>query len=188
MWGHYEYLQDLPVYQVRPAPQEAPYRWETGTLSFETIAGTTTALNYLADIGEQYGGEQTSNLPGFSGKRLHFKTGMSTLAAYERTLTAHLIERLKSIPDLSIAGITQEDRFKERVPTVTFTMPNHTPQEIAEHLAARHIYLWAGHYYALKMMERLDKQPGGMVRVGMAHYNTIAEIDRLYHALQQLIA
>lgn len=185
LWGRYDLLESLPAYKVRPAKNKAPYRWETGTPSFETIAGTLAALDYLADIGHQYGdGDQ---FPQFEGKRRDLKAAMVTLADYERQLVSHLIAMLNTLSGIEIAGITDPNRYHERVPTVVFTLPKYSPLEIAQHLAQHGIYVWDGNYYALAIMERLDKQAsGGMVRVGLAHYNTFEEIDRLGEVLYQL--
>ena len=93
----------------------------------------------------------------------------------------------KPIPSVTIAGITDPARFHLRVPTVAFVMENHTADEIAQHLAKNHIYVWSGNYYALEIMERLGHGEHGMVRVGIAHYNTEDEIQRLLDVLSKLI-
>ncbi|GIK66689.1 MAG: cysteine desulfurase-like protein [Chloroflexota bacterium] len=187
LWGKFDLLERLPAYKVRPSKNVTPYRWETGTPSFETIAGTKAALEYLAEIGRLYGGSEAQNFSNFTGRRLDFKTGMTTLAAYERELVAYLIEMLKSLQGIEIAGITDPAHYHERVPTVVFTRRGYSPLEIATHLAQHDIYVWDGNYYALAIMERLGKQEsGGMVRVGLAHYNTHAEIDRLESALKRV--
>lgn len=187
LWGKFDLLERLPAYKVRPSKNVTPYRWETGTPSFETIAGTKASLEYLAEIGRLYGGSEAQNFSNFTGRRLDFKTGMTTLAAYERELVAYLIEMLKSLQGIEIAGITDPAHYHERVPTVVFTRRGYSPLEIATHLAQHDIYVWDGNYYALAIMERLGKQEsGGMVRVGLAHYNTHAEIDRLESALKRV--
>ncbi len=184
MWGRHQLMNELPAYKVRPAKNKSPFRWETGTPSYETIAGTMAALEYLAEIGEHQG-DTFSN---FSGQRLHFKAGMQAIVNYERDLVAHLIDVLQSLPGVYIAGITDPAHYTQRVPTVAFTLAGHSPAEIAEHLANHNIYVWDGHYYALVIMERLGQlETGGMVRVGLAHYNTHAEIDRLETALRKLV-
>lgn len=187
LWGRYDLLAELPVYQVRPAKNIPPYRWETGTQSHETIVATAAALDYLAGIGHDYGNGYHTHFANFSGRRLDFKVGMAVLADYERELAIHLINMLQSLPGVEIKGITDVQRFDERVPTVAMTLQGYTPRQITEHLAARDIYTWDGNYYALKLMERLGKQDtGGMVRIGLAHYNTHEEIDRLESALREL--
>ncbi len=185
LWGRFELLESLPAYKVRPSKDVSPYRWETGTPSFETIAGTMAALEYLAEIGEKYG--DASQFPDVEGRRQHFKAGMQFIVDYERELVTHLIDVLQELPGIEIAGITDSNRYAERVPTVVFTLEGHHPETICRHLAQHNIYAWDGNYYALAIMERLGKEEsGGMVRVGLAHYNTHEEIDRLAIALQQL--
>jgi selenocysteine lyase/cysteine desulfurase len=93
---------------------------------------------------------------------------------------------LQTIPGVRIYGITDPQRFDERVPTVVFTKEGHTPLEIAEHLAKDHIYVWDGDYYAIEVMKALGQEEHGMVRVGLAHYNTHAEIERFEAALRKL--
>jgi cysteine desulfurase family protein (TIGR01976 family) len=185
LWGRYALLASLPAYKVRPSKDIPPYRWETGTASFETIAGVGAAVDYFAEIGQQYGVEYTGRFPGFSGHRLELKTAMAVLGEYERELVAHLIEVLQGIEGVSIAGITDPTCYEERVPTVVFTKAGYTPEAIAQHLAAHNIYVWDGNYYAVEIMNRLEKRDG-MVRVGLAHYNTHEEIDQLGSVLGQL--
>lgn len=162
LWGRYDLLASLPAYKVRPSKDEPPYRWETGTPAFELIAAIGATIDYLDSVG-----------------------GLASLMAYERELVGHLIEVIQRIPGASIAGITDPARFDERVPTVVFSLEGYTPTQVAEHLAKHHIYVWDGNYYAVEIMNRLNK-PDGMVRVGLAHYNTHAEIDRFEAAMQAL--
>ncbi|MCU0497970.1 MAG: cysteine desulfurase-like protein [Anaerolineae bacterium] len=163
LWGHYDQLATLPAYKVRPSKDQPPYRWETGTPSFETIAGVGAALTYLEALG-----------------------GVAAFVPYERALVAHLIRVLKATPGVTIYGITDPDRLHERVPTVVFTLNGYTPEQVAQHLAAHQIYVWDGNYYAVEIMARLGHAEHGMVRVGLAHYNTHDEIDRFAQVLQQL--
>ncbi|MCB9451195.1 MAG: cysteine desulfurase-like protein [Anaerolineaceae bacterium] len=186
LWGRYDLLSDLPAYKVRPSHDEAPFRWETGTPSFETIAGVGAAVDYLAGIGEEYGAAFQRAYPGFSGRRLALQTGMTALQAYEQGLVSQLITLLQNTPGVRIYGITDPARYHDRVPTVVFTHASQTPEAIATHLAGQHIYVWNGNYYAMEIMERLGHGAHGMVRVGLAHYNTPAEIARLEAALQGL--
>jgi len=162
LWGRYDLLASLPAYKVRPSHDEPPNRWETGTPAFELIAGVGAAVEYLRGLG-----------------------GTAALVAYERELVTHLIEVLKRFDDVQIAGITDPARYTERVPTVVFSHKRRTPNQVAAHLAKANIYVWDGNYYAVEIMRRLNK-PDGMTRVGLAHYNTHAEIDRLEAALRKL--
>lgn len=165
MWGHQDLMQQLPAYKVRPAKDVSPYRWETGTPSYETIAGVGAALDYLAEVG---------------GER------MEHIVAYERELAAHLIEVLQGVPGVTIQGITDPNRLDERVPTVAFAHEKATAGEVAAYLGERDIFLWSGHYYAIEIMESLGYAEHGLVRVGLAHYNTHDEIDHLGQVLKTM--
>lgn len=186
MWGRHDLLASLPVYKVRPSKDKPPFRWETGTASFETIAGVGAAMDYLAEIGQLYGTYFNGQYAQYVGRKRDLKTGMAALGEYERELVAHLIEVLQQLPGVTIAGITDPVRYHERVPTVVFTKNGHTPQQIAAHLAQHNIYVWDGNYYAVEIMERLGNSQHGMVRVGLSHYNTHAEIDRFAAVMKTL--
>lgn len=175
LYGRYELLSTLPAYKVRPSKDQAPYRWETGTPAFELIAGIGACVDYLASLG---GGTGTD--------RAALVAGMTVLGDYERELAAHLIDVLRGTPGVKIAGITDPARYHERVPTVVFTHEQQTPTEIAAHLARQNIYVWDGNYYAVEIMRRLGHAEHGMLRVGLAHYNTHDEIERFAVALRTL--
>jgi cysteine desulfurase family protein (TIGR01976 family) len=162
LWGRYDLMANLPVYKVRPNDNAMPYRWETGTPTFELIAGIGGAMDYLSEFG-----------------------GTAGLVLYERELAAHLIEVLNRFDDVEIKGITDPARYTERVPTVVFSHKRYAPIEVAKRLAGEHIYVWNGNYYAVEIMKRLN-QPNGLVRVGLAHYNTHAEIDAFEAAMRKL--
>lgn len=175
LWGKYDLLAELPAYKVRPAKDKPPYRWETGTPAFELIAGVGAAVDYLASLS---GMGRTD--------RAAIVAGMDALGMYERALTAHLLDVLESLPEVRIAGIVDRSRLHERVPTVVFVHERYTPLQIAEHLARHHIYVWDGNYYAVEIMARLGHEQHGMVRVGLAHYNTHEEIDRFAEVMRLL--
>jgi cysteine desulfurase family protein (TIGR01976 family) len=186
LYGKFEHLDRLAAYKVRPAPKDPPGKFETGTQNHEGIAGLLGAIEYLASIGERYG---THHNPGdsFKGRRLQLKQAMHAIQQDEIALSAALIDMLQQIPGLHIWGITGKDELHRRVPTVSFTMDDHPPRRIAKHLARAGINVWDGNYYALAVTERLGLEgAGGMLRVGLVHYNTLEEIERLSEALQSL--
>lgn len=184
VYGKYDLLDRLPAYKVRPADNNPPYKFETGTQNHEGIAGTLGAVEYIAWLGEQFGGEYEGQFGGMTGRRLHAHCGMAAMMAYERQISERLITGLSQISGLRIWGITDLKRLDRRVPTVSFTLEGWRPRDAAEKLAGQNIFVWDGNYYALAIMERLDlQQHGGMVRVGAAHYNTFEEIDRLIEAV-----
>jgi cysteine desulfurase family protein (TIGR01976 family) len=179
LYGKLDLLDRLSAYKVRPADDRPPYKFETGTLNHEGIAGARAAVEYLAQISNiQY---QVSN------RRERVVAGMTAIKEYEQALSARLIAGLQQIKGLKIWGITDPARLDRRVPTVSFTLEGHSPCKIAEYLGRRGIYVWDGNYYALAVMERLGLEPtGGMVRVGPVHYNTAEEINRLLGELESL--
>ena len=151
------------------------------------MAATAAAIAYLADIGEQFGTHlrEEYTAQGFSGLRLTLKMAMQTIRNYEQTLSAALIAACQSIEGITIYGLTDLNRLKERVPTIAFTWDRMSPRQTAEYLAEAGICCYSGNYYALRLMERLGLEAtGGAVRIGLAHYNTRAEIERLHSLLR----
>jgi cysteine desulfurase family protein (TIGR01976 family) len=177
LYGELGLLERLSAYKVRPADDRPPYKFETGTLNHEGIAGTRAAVEYLAQ------------LTGIGGSRQEcVHEGMTAIKEYERTLGARLISGLQQVKGCKIWGITDPARLDQRVPTVSFTLEGYSPRQIAEYLGQRGIFVWDGNYYALAVMERLGLEPtGGMVRVGPVHYNSTGEIDRLLDELEVLV-
>jgi cysteine desulfurase family protein (TIGR01976 family) len=177
LYGKLDLLNRLLAYKVRPADDRPPYKFETGTLNHEGIAGTRAAVEYLAQ------------LAGVGGtRRERIVAGMTAIKEYEQALSARLVAGLQQIKGLRIWGITDPARLDRRVPTVSFTLEGHSPRKIAEYLGQRGIFVWDGNYYALAVMERLGLEPtGGMVRVGPVHYNSTGEIDRLLDELEVLV-
>jgi selenocysteine lyase/cysteine desulfurase len=178
LYGKHEHLSRLRAYKVRPAPAEPPGKFETGTSIHENIAGTLGALEYLAGLGGAPRPERTPLVQ-----------GMDAILPYEQALSRALLDRLESVPGLHVWGLTDPERIDERVPTVSFTIDKREPRQVAERLAARGINVWDGNFYALAVTERLGLEPrGGLVRVGLVHYNTMDELDRLEDALRRIVA
>jgi selenocysteine lyase/cysteine desulfurase len=115
------------------------------------------------------------------------KAARAAIRAYERPLAERLISGLMDSPGVTIYGITDPACFDQRVPTVAFTLEGYTPRQVAERLGGEGIFVWDGNYYALAVTERLGvEESGGMVRVGIAHYNTLDEVDRLLAVVNDL--
>jgi cysteine desulfurase family protein (TIGR01976 family) len=177
LYGKYHLLEELKAYKVRPAHDEPPHKFETGTQSFESIAGVHGALEYFESLGS---GET---------RRQRLVSAMTVLKEYEKSLSRALIEGLSAIRGLHIWGITEPGQLDRRVPTVSFTLEGWHPREVAAELDKRNIYVWDGNYYALAVTERLGlEDKGGMVRVGAAHYNTLEEVTKLVEAVKSLVA
>ncbi len=188
LWGREALLDRLPAYKVRPASDELPFRFETGTLSHEGMAGTLGAVEYLAWVGATMAAEHHAAYAHFPERRRHVHAAMRAIAAYERTLSERLIAGLQALPGLTIHGITDPACFDERVPTVSFTLDGHHPRDVARRLAGKNIFVWDGDYYACEVVRHLGLHAqGGMVRVGPCHYNTVEEIDRLVAAVAECV-
>jgi cysteine desulfurase family protein (TIGR01976 family) len=191
LYGRAELMERLPAYKVRPAPDEAPGRWETGTQNHEGLAGLVGTLGYLAALGREHAATHAARFastPGMAGQRLELHSALAAVQDYERTLVARLIAGVSALPGARIYGLTAPADLPRRVPTIAVTFAGHTPRALAEALAQRSIYAWDGNYYALALMERLGLEPGGgALRLGLAHYNTTAEVDRVVAALAEIV-
>lgn len=187
LYGKQQHLEHFPAYKVRPASNEAPDRWETGTQNHECLAGLVGVIRYLELLGSEQRDLYRETFPTYSGRQRDLKIAMQAMADYERGLSAQLIAGLREIKSVTIYGITDHTRLKWRVPTVTCTITGHTPLELAKHLARQGIFAWDGNYYALGIMERLDlEKSGGALRLGMAHYNTAEEVNQVLNCLESI--
>jgi cysteine desulfurase family protein (TIGR01976 family) len=181
IYGKREHLLRLHPYKVRPAPDDLPSRWETGTQNHEGVAGVAAAIDYLADLGRHCDSAAATN------RRSAVLAAYRAIRAYEMSLAAHMIAGLLEIPGLRFFGISDPARFAERVPTVGVRFAKHSPLEAATFLGERGIFTWDGNYYALNLTERLGvEETGGLLRIGLVHYNTVEEVDRLLAALRAL--
>ena len=189
LYGKYDLLDGLKAYKVRPAANDLPYKFETGTQNHEGIAGVLGALEYFEWLGAEFGGEfaTTWKEAGFSGRRLLYKQSMSAIREYEFQLSGALIGVIESVPGTRIYGVTDTNRLDERVPTVSFRMEGKDPAKVADAIGNQGIYVWNGHNYALAIVERMGLlEAGGMIRVGPVHYNTVEEIERFGEVLKQI--
>jgi cysteine desulfurase family protein (TIGR01976 family) len=190
LYGKAEVLDRLPAFKVRPAHD----RFETGTANFEGIAGTLAATDYLREVGRRHGPTEPAPGPArdagaLSARRAELVAGMSAIAEYERALVARLIAGLQAIPGVTIHGITDPARGAERVPTVSVSLDGLAPRAAAEALGRQGIFVWDGDFYATGLIERLGKADvGGVLRLGLVHYNTGAEVDRTLEAVEGLLA
>jgi cysteine desulfurase family protein (TIGR01976 family) len=176
VYGRADVLDRLPEYKVRPAHD----RFETGTQNFEGIAGARAAVEYLASVGDRFGegsGEGT--------RRARVVAGMRAIQAWESTLAERLLRGLAAIPGVRVHGIADPARIAERTPTVAVTIDGTTPRAAAEALGRQGMFTWDGDFYAQALIERLGLyEGGGVLRLGLVHYNTPAEVDRLLEGLE----
>lgn len=189
LYGKRELLEKLFAYKVRPATDQVPGKFETGTQNHEGIAGVLGAIEYFEWVGKEFGGEQFEGLvnAGYKGRSMELKKALAAIRAYEYELSRALLAALQSVPGLTIYGLTDTRRLEERVATYSFRLKNLHPRVVAEKLAQEGIFVWDGNYYAINVTERLGlEDSGGMVRVGAAHYNTVEEVEKLKGALMKI--
>jgi cysteine desulfurase family protein (TIGR01976 family) len=157
-YGRRELLERWSPYKVRPAPAEpVSARFETGTLAHEALAGFEAAVAYIESV------------------------GWDGIQSHERELGERL---LAGLPDeLRLYGRPTMDG---RAPTFAVTVPGLTPEQAATRLAERDLAVWWGDYYAVEVMQRLGLRDGAL-RLGLVHYNTVEEVDRLLAGLHDLV-
>ncbi len=188
VWGRLELLEQLRAYKVRPAGNRPPDKFETGTQAHEAQAGVLAAVEYLAELGEACAAHVSGDFTGYTGRRLALKRAMTAVQVYERGLFEHFVAALLAIPGLSFYGIRDFSAFGRRTPTAAFRLAGRHPDEVAEHLAQRGVYVWSGNFYAVAVTERLGlEETGGVVRAGLAHYNTREEVDYCLACLRELM-
>lgn len=177
LWGRAALLEQIRAYKVRPAGTHGAHRFETGTPSFEGQAGVLGTIGYLEWLGREV--DPTAN-----SRRARLLAAMAASAAYEQELGDRLLTHLTRIPGLRLYGPATTEG---RVPTFAFTLAGHHPDAVARHLASHDVFAWSGHFYAVEVIRRLGLEDrGGLVRVGLCHYSTAAEVDRLIAALHEL--
>src|SRR5271156_5430673 len=198
LFGKREHLKRLRPYKVRPLTEAIPYRWEWGTLNHECIAGITACIEYIADLGRRTNptsrnerekwGTQTQATP----RRAAIVAAFESIHRHEHALMNRLMAGLSEIPQLKIYGITDPSCFAWRCPTLAVRVVNQaaeqTPSALATKLGDLGFFTWDGNYYALNLTERLDvEKSGGFLRIGLVHYNSMEEVDRLLSALREIL-
>ena len=178
MYGRRELLESLQPYKLRPSPDDLPGRWMTGTQNFACICGVQAAIDYIANIGREHGEPED--------RRTALVDSFRAIRAYERTLADQLLDGLSAISGIRVWGITVPQYRAQRLPTVSITRDGIDATSLAKQLADKGIFCWDGNYYALPLTERLGLEPEGMVRIGLAHYNTPHEVTRLLGQLSEM--
>jgi cysteine desulfurase family protein (TIGR01976 family) len=182
LFGRRDHLERLRPYKVRANTNAVPQRWEWGTLNHECLAGVIAAVDYLAELGSRCG-------PGVATRRDAVLQAYTAIHQHEHKLLARLIAGLAEIPRLKIYGITDPARFDERCPTIALRIDGFTPLDLATRLGEKGVFCWDGNYYALNLTERLGvEQSGGFLRLGLVHYNTEEEVDRVVDELVGIAA
>ena len=176
LWGRPQLLDELTAYKVRCAPQALPGKWESGTPQTELLAGLAACVDYHEWLGWQVSDDDT--------RRGRIEAAYRAAAGHEARLVTRLIDGIRAIPGTTIHGITDPERVAERVPTVSLTHERLSPAQVAERLARQGVFVWSGHNYALEVVRHLGiDEATGVVRIGIAHYNTEEEVEATLAAL-----
>jgi cysteine desulfurase family protein (TIGR01976 family) len=177
LYGKREHLERLQPYKVRANTNAVPQRWEWGTLNHECIAGITACVEYLAELGR--------SIASCSDRRQALMSAYDAIQSHERKLTERMLRGLHEIPGLRLYGISDPTRLESRCPTFAVRIDGHTPLELATKLGEQGIFTWDGNYYAINLTERLGvEQSGGFLRIGLVHYNTEEEVNRVLDGLR----
>ncbi len=178
--------------RLRTQLRETPFKFETGTLDHEGIAGAAAAVEFIADMGRHHLRRVAADpllaprLEGLEGRRRQIVAGMVASEAYEQPLAGHLIEGLREIPGVTVYGPPDGHA---RTSTVAFTVGDLRPEEVCRSLGREGLFLWDGHFYAIRLVERLGLiDRGGLVRAGLAPYTTADEVERLLDGVRRLAA
>ena len=181
LFGKREHLKRLQPYKVRANTNAIPNRWEWGTLNHECIAGIAACVDYLAELGRRVNSSAAN-------RRSAVLAAYDAIHRHERGLMESLMRGLLAIPALKLYGISDPKRFDQRCPTFAVRIEGYSPLELATQLGERGFFTWDGNYYALNLTERLDvEKDGGFLRIGLAHYNTVDEVERFVAALEKIV-
>lgn len=174
-WGRHELLRSLRAYKVRPASDELPWRFSTGTSSREALAGVHGAIDYIASL-SRYDEHCRPEAP----LRNRLEAGFAAMKAHDDKLTSNLIDGLRSMNRIRILGIADPAAMDRRVSTVSFAVDGVHPDDIAKSMAKAGLQVWSGDNYGVEPYRHLDLQERGCgVRIGPVHYNTVEEVDRV---------
>ena len=181
LYGKREHLKRLRPYKVRPNTDKIPNCWEWGTLNHECIAGIKACVDYWEELGRRA-------QPAVATRRAAILAAHEAIHQHERKMTEKMIAGLLAIPGLKLYGISDPRRFEERCATFVLRIEGHTPLELATKLGEHGFFTWDGNYYAMNLTEQLDvERLGGFLRIGLVHYNTMEEVERLLGALKEIV-
>ncbi len=175
LWGRRELMEGLIAPKVRPAPAGPPGKWETGTQSFEAIAGLGAAFNYLDELGYRTNGQRG------------LRNALGIIQRHEAGLSEAFLSGVGRQHRVEIFGIDDPNATAWRTPTFALRVQGVPPAQAARRLADAGMFVWSGHFYAVDLIDRLElAEDGGVIRLGFVHYNTPEEVGRTLDALATL--
>ncbi|MFZ5517767.1 MAG: cysteine desulfurase-like protein [Candidatus Zhuqueibacterota bacterium] len=176
LFGAYDVMDRLNTLRVSTQESVPPWKFETGTLNQEGIAGAAEAVDFIADIGATHRENFTDRMPDCSERRKNIIRGMRTVEAYEQPLAQYFKDELARINGLKIYSPPKDHPCTS---TISFRLKDVHPNRVAVLLGERGIFVWDGHFYAAQIVKSLGlEESGGLVRIGLAPYSTREEIDR----------
>ena len=164
-------LEDIHPDRLLPMPDGVPERFEQGTLPYELLAGTTAAVDFLADL-----------VPGNDSRRSRLAVSMAASEEHETAMRIRLESGLTSLGGVTIHGSPE----RRRTPTVLFSVDGVPPGRVYERLAAIGVNAPAGSFYAVECSRRLGLGTDGAVRAGIAPYTNESDVDRLVAGVADL--
>jgi cysteine desulfurase family protein (TIGR01976 family) len=171
LYGRRELLETIEFPKLKPAPNRAPERAETGTQSFESIVGAAAAANFLAALGEG------------DSRREKLASAFDKLQHHDKSLTAALWQGLSNIEGVKVYGPAHDAM---RTSLVSFTVKNYPSREISRELSEKAVFASHGNFYAATVVEKLGLAEQGLVRAGCACYTTLGEVERLVAAVSAI--
>lgn len=187
LYGRRPLLEDIRPYKLRPSTDDLPGKWMTGTQNHEGIAGAAAAVEYLASLGFNGDDGQGSGDSTDASRSDRLDRAFRRISEYEQSLSREFLSGASGIRGLTIHGITDPDRLKERVPTFSMTSDEWNPADATVRLAEQGIFAWAGNHYALPFTEAAGLEPDGTLRIGALHYSTVEEVQRVTDALRRMV-
>ncbi|MCI3275136.1 cysteine desulfurase-like protein [Streptomyces cylindrosporus] len=169
-----ELLETLRPDKLLPSTDAVPERFELGTLPYEFLAGTTAAVDFLAEHLD----------PRATGtRRERLAAGFAALEAHEHVLRTRIDKGLAELD-----GVIVHSRAADRTPTVLLTFENHSTVDAYAFLAERGVQAPSGSFYAVEASRHLGLGDTGGLRVGLAPYNDMEDVDRLLTGLADFLA
>jgi cysteine desulfurase family protein (TIGR01976 family) len=166
-------LEQLETDRLVVQDQKAPYIIETGTLNHAACVGVSSAIDFIANIGDG------------NSSRDKLINAFYKISSHEFALAKQLYESINNLDKVNVVGKDFSDT--KRTPTVSFVHSDYTPKEICKALASENICAWDGHFYALKAIQQLGlEESGGVTRLGISIYNTKEEVERVVSVISKL--
>ena len=185
LYSRHDKLEQLRTLKVSAQKNSIPDKFETGTPNFEGIAGAAEALEFIADVGAHHRDQLMDHEAVLSERRKNLICGMRAFEEHEMPMARHFKNELRKIKGVTVYSPPDDHPCTS---TISFRIDGMTPLEVAKELAAKGIFVWAGGFYAVALVKALGvADTGGMVRIGLAPYNTKQEIDRTLRLIHDLV-